>query len=244
MSSSAGNGAPPEDRAPGPFDLPLELERVFALSRLPSGRHHLSRDLVEENHRNRLMAGAISSLAERGYQATTAGHIIAAAGVSNTTFYRYYPGKETCVLAAYDVAVEWLGGQISTAAGEAEGWPAKVRAAVRRALALLAAEERLARLCTIEVHFAGVRAEVRHRVNVDLLAFGLRHGRAGCGLAAELPPRLEPTLVGGAFALVARQLRAGEGPGLLELAPELTEYLLAPYLGVAAARRLANSGPA
>jgi AcrR family transcriptional regulator len=226
-------------RPTGPFTFRLEDLSPSALSRLPPGRHNLPDDFVEENHRARLMAGAISSLAERGYPATTAGHIVAAAGVSNTTFYRYYRGKEDCVLATYDVAVEWLSGQVLDAVDIADQWPDQVRVAVTTTLQLLAADNRLGRLCTIDVFFAGVCAEVRHRALVDRLGFALRTGRAERALAADLPPHLEPTLIGGAFALVARQLGRGEGPGIAALAPELTEYLLVPYLGVEAARRVA-----
>jgi AcrR family transcriptional regulator len=245
MNPELGAGTPaPGDPSSGPFAFRLEDTPPPALSRLPSGRHGLPEDFVEANQRNRLMSGAISSLAERGYGATRSGHIVAAAGVSNTTFYRYYSGKEDCVLAAYDLAVEWLSRQVAGAAAGAEEWADQVRLAVAAALQLLAADNRLARLCTIDVFFAGVRAEVRHRSLVDRIGFALAVGRAERPLGADLPPHLEPTLIGGAFALVARQLGGGEGPGLAELAPELTEYLLAPYLGVAAARRVAILGSA
>jgi AcrR family transcriptional regulator len=244
MSAPEGGGTPPSEARPtGPFAFRLEDIPPSALSRLPPGRHSLPDDFVEANHRSRLMAGAISSLAERGYAATTAGHIVAAAGVSNTTFYRYYAGKEDCVLAAYDLAIEWLSqevqGAVAVAVAGGGGWPDQVRLAVARTLELFAADNRLARLCTVEVFFAGVRAEVRHRALVDRIGFALSIGRGERALGADLPRRLEPTLVGGAFALIARQLGGGEGPDLADLAPELTEYLLAPYLGAEAARAVA-----
>jgi AcrR family transcriptional regulator len=238
----AGSPPPPEARPTGPFAFRLEDLSPSALSRLPPGRHNLPDDFVEENHRSRLMAGAIASLAERGYAATTAGHIIAAAGVSNTTFYRYYSGKEDCVLAAYDIAIEWLSQELRDAVVAADDWPDQVRLAVARALELLGADNRLARLCTVEVHLAGVCGEIRHRALADRLGFHLAIGRDERPLGAALPPHLEPTLIGGAFALVARQLGGGEGNKLRELAPELTQYLLAPYLGVEAARALATGG--
>jgi AcrR family transcriptional regulator len=239
MSVSTGDGTPPEDRPPGPFDFRPDDTPSWAFTRLPNGRHNLPRDLVEANYRNRLMAGAISSIAERGYAATTAGHIIKAAGVSNTTFYRYYPCREDCVLATYDVAVEWLSEEVLGAVVAADQWADRVRLGVTRTLELLGADNRLARLCTIEIFFAGVRAEVRHRALIDRIGLPLSLGRGERGLGADLPGHLEPTLIGGAFALVARQLGGGEGSGLADLAPELTEYLLSPYLGVEIARSVA-----
>jgi AcrR family transcriptional regulator len=240
VSASIGDGTPPlGEPQSGPFVFHPEQTPSWAFSRLPNGRHDLPRELVEANHRNRLMAGAISAVAERGYPATTVAHIIASAGVSNTTFYRHYPGKEDCVLATYDATVEWLGEEVLAAPGPGDGWADQVRLAVAPALGLLAADNRLARLCAIEIFFAGVRAEVRHRALVDRLSLALARGRAERPLGADLPPHLEPTLIGGAFALIARQLGGGEGPGLADLAPELTEYLLSPYLGVEAARAVA-----
>jgi AcrR family transcriptional regulator len=236
------DGDSPNGRDDGPFSFPAEDARPFGLSRLPSGRHNLPREFIEANQRNRLMAGAIDALAERGYLGSSVDGICAAAEISRSTFYKHFTDKEECFLAAYDLAVAWLSKEVLAAIVPTDEWPYRVRAGVTRALELFGADNRLARLCTIEVFFAGVRAEVRHRNLVDLLSLRLGVGRGERGLGADLPLHLEPTLVGGAFTLVARQLGGGEGPGLAELAPELTEYLLTPYLGVARAREIAASG--
>jgi AcrR family transcriptional regulator len=224
----------------GPFAFEADSTPPFAFSRLPAGRHSLPREFIEANQRNRLMAGAVDALSERGYQATNVETIVRAAGVSRNTFYVHYPDKETCFLAAYDHAVGWLEGEVASVAGAHREWTRRVPATVAKILELFAADNRLARLCTVEVFFAGVRAEVRHRALVDRLSLQLGVGRGERALGADLPLHLEPTLIGGAFSLVARQLGGGEGPGLAELAPELTEYLLAPYLGVEVARALAT----
>ncbi len=60
------------------------------LHRLPPGRHGLPRDFVAQNQRDRLAAGTIAAVAERGYNETTIGDIAAAAGVSRRTFYVYF----------------------------------------------------------------------------------------------------------------------------------------------------------
>jgi AcrR family transcriptional regulator len=232
---ASGNG-----RDGDPFAFSSEAARPLALSRLPPGHHGLPREFVEANQSNRLMAGAIDAVAERGYLATSVDAICAAAAISRATFYKRFDDKEACFLAAYDLTVAWLAKEILGAVDLAEDWPRQLRFAVTRTLEVLAADNRLARLLTIEVHFVGVRAEVRHRALVDRLSLPLGVGRGERGLGAELPLHLEPTLIGGAFALVARQLGGGEGPGLGALAPELTEYLLAPYLGVEAARAIAT----
>jgi AcrR family transcriptional regulator len=226
-------------RAGGPFAFSAADAEPFVLSRLPSGRHSLPREFVEENQRNRLMAGAIASLAERGYPATTAGHIIAAAGVSNSTFYRHYPDKEACVLATYAATVAWLECEVAAALSRSDPWPDRIHQATVAGLALLDSDQRLARLCVIEILATGLRGQAANRRTVDRLALYLAGGRAERAFAADLPPHLEVTLVGGALSLIARSL--GDGAPLTSLAPELTEYLLAPYLGVESARRVAGA---
>ncbi len=229
-----------DERPDGPFAFRSDDLQPFALSRLPMGRHGLPRSFVEENHRNRLMAGAIASLAERGYPATTVAHINQAAGVSNTTFYRHYADKEECVLAAYSATVSWLESEVAAAVDPTEAWPVRVREAVAAVLALLDSDHRLAHLCAIEVFATGSRGQACHRRTVDRLSLQLGVGRGERALGADLPLSLEPALVGGGISLIGRSLGAAEDRPLGQLAPELSEYLLAPYLDVAAARRIAG----
>jgi AcrR family transcriptional regulator len=223
-----------------PSTLDGEVIKPFALSGHLCGPNSLPPELVEANQRERLIAGALDVLAERGYLATSVDAICTAASISPSTFYGHFTDAEACVLAAYDLTVAWLSKEVLGTVDLTEDWPHLVRYAVTRTLELLEADNRLARLLTIEVFFAGVRGEVRHRALVDRLSLLLGVGRGEHGTA--LPLRLEPTLVGGAFSLVARQLGGGEGNKLRELAPELTQYLLAPYLGVEAAREIAAEG--
>lgn len=226
-------------RAGGPFAFRAEDAQSFALSRLPYGRHGLPREFVEENHRNRLMAGAIASLSERGFPATTVAHINDAAGVSNSTFYRHYADKEACVLAAYGGIVAWLEAEVAATVAPTHQWPVRVHQAVTTTLALLDSDQRLARVCALEIFSTGPRGQARHRETVDRLCLPLGVGRGERALAADLPLHLEPILIGGAISLIGRHVDSGEGKPLIELAPELTECLLAPYLGVQAARKVA-----
>ena len=223
----------------GPSTLDGQVVKPFALSKHLRGANSLPTELTEANQRDRLIAGALHVLAERGYRATSVEAICTAASIPQATFYAHFADAEACVLAAYDLTVAWLSKEVLGTVDLAEDWPHQVRHAVTRTLELLEADNRLARLLTIDVFYAGVRAEVRNRALVDRLSLLLGVGRGEHGSGAELPLHLEPTLVGGAFSLVARQLGGGEGNKLRELAPELTQYLLAPYLGVEAARALA-----
>ena len=182
------------------------------------------------------MAGAIDSFGEHGYQQSSIATIVSAAGVSRRTFYVYFVNKEDCFLSAYDTVIEWLEREAHLAVEGVDDWAARVRAATETVLALFAEDQRLARLCAVEIFLAGAASESRHRVLVDRLSDLLREGREEAPAGASFPPRLEPALIGGAVSLIARFSGAGEGGRLTELTPEVTEFLLAPYMAAGVSR--------
>jgi AcrR family transcriptional regulator len=230
----------PRSSNAGPFALDVDYSSAPILARLPRGRHGLPQEFVDRNHRNRLLAGAIESAAERGYPAMTITDITTHAAVSRGAFYRHFADKEECFLAAYDIAVGWLIETVGCALESSENWPQALATAVTATLDLFAADSRLARLCTVEVFLAGAAAVARHEALVEHLSAPLCGGRAESPLGAELAPQLEQALLGGAISLIARYVNAGRGEHLPELAPVLTELLLVPYLGAAAAQQLAR----
>ena len=119
------------------------------LPRLPPGRHGLRREFVEQNQRQRLTAGIIAAVAERGYHETTITEIAAAAGVSRRTFYAYFASKEECFLAAYQEIGTYLREAGAAAATAADSWPERVRAKLAAMLETFAANPDLARFCLL-----------------------------------------------------------------------------------------------
>jgi AcrR family transcriptional regulator len=202
------------------------------------GRHGLPREFVERNQRNRLLAAALEVFAGRGYVEASIADVVRTAGVSRNAFYAHFADKEACLLATYDVLVDWLAEEASGAPA-AEDWPHRVLAVVGSLAARLSADPRLARLVTVEILRAGAPARARHEKVVGRLADALAHGRDS---AADMPATsavLEPLLVSGAIGFAARLVDSGMAGGLADLASELSEVLLAPFLGRAAAHRIA-----
>lgn len=208
------------------------------LPRLPPGRHGLPRDFVVKNQRDRLVAGMIAVIAERGYHETTVTQIAAAAGVSRRTFYDYFDSKEACFLATYDVIAQHL----LAAAGEAfeakESWPERVRATIEAGLGIFAANPDLAHFILIAPPRAGEPISGRYHESA---------GRALALLSADLPKGVsvpsaasQVAVIGGMAALIARKVEAGEGERLTELVPDLVELFLTPYLGRKAASEVAR----
>ncbi len=209
------------------------------LGPLPAGRHGFSREQVAHNQRERLIAGLATAVAEHGYNAVTITHITKAAAVSRRVFYENFEGKEECFLAAFDVVVAHIGELIAEAVEAAPDWPHQAVAAAREALAFLASEPDLARLCLVESQSAGPAVAKRFHEAVRDLVPPLERGRAERSGDRDLPPNTEDSTIGALVSLASRKVAAGEATALEELAPDFTQFILSPYLGPDEAERLA-----
>jgi len=221
-----------------PDALTADLGPGPALSRLPAGRHRLSRSFVTRNQRMRILAAMLRVLPRHGYPATTIGHVTKEAGVSRAAFYAQFESKEECFLAAYDLAGEWLCEQVEQAVDADEEWPARVRSGVSAVLRSLAANPALAQLFAVEVLQAGSAARERQQACLARFAVALRAGRPD---GERLPPELEEMLLGGVITTIGRYVDAGRTEQLPEATAELVEYLLIPYLGPGETRRIARA---
>jgi AcrR family transcriptional regulator len=206
-----------------------EEEEAARLARLPPGRHGLSREFVAQNQRDRLVAGMISAIAEKGYREATVTDVVAAAGVSRRTFYHYFSSKQDCYLAAYDVVARHLA-EASISAGEGVAdWGPRVKAEIAGAMTFFAANPDLVRFYLQAPPRAGEDIATRHRRAT---------GRVLAQLSAEVPagarkptPDVLNAVAGGMAALIVRKVEEGQGENLPELVADLTELFLTPFLG-------------
>ena len=205
-------------------------------SRLPPGRHGLSRVFVAENQRERLLNGVVEAVAEHGYNATTIAKISAAAKISRRTFYEYFEGKEDCFAAAYEMIEAHVLDSMLAAPGAGEKWPDRVRARLAALLDVLARDSAVARCFLIEPLAAGGDVAARYREAMQMLAGALRPEQPPSELNMEVR---DQALVGGIATLIVRRLNSGGTRRLPELLPDLTELALAPYVGRREAKRLA-----
>jgi AcrR family transcriptional regulator len=204
---------------------------ALRLARLPPGRHGLPREFVARNQRDRLAAGMIAVVAERGLNEATIAEVCAAAGVSRRTFYAYFSSKEECFLATYSTIVEYLRGAADTAAAEAADWPARVAAKLRTTLELFAANPDLARFSLVAPQRAGGPVAGRYRTVMSQAVDDLCEGMPGPPVTRAPSGAVGASLIGGMVALVVREVDAGQGGELPRLLPDLLELFLTPYLG-------------
>ena len=198
----------------------------FSAHRLPPGRHGLPASYVAENQRWRLLCAAAEVFAERGYVRTSSRVISERAAVSRATFYRYFDGVDSCLLAAHGVAVDCLWELVSAAFAGAGEWLERLCAALEAAFDFLLSEPALACLLGAELP-AGVAAAAPARERLlERFAAMLREARVqplepGHGSL----PHTELHLVAATFALLGDRAGAGGLESLPALTTELTEIL-------------------
>jgi AcrR family transcriptional regulator len=193
----------------------------------------------------RLREAMVRVAAEKGYAATTITEVAEAAGVSTATFYDLFDDKEECFLEAFGAVNDVVIAHVSDAYEAAAGapWPERIVAALRALLELLSSEADIARLTMIEVSAAGEQARERYGIMLSRFTAFLEEGRE-YSEQKDLPPDTARFAVGAATSLIFDEIRAGRGPELEGMLPELVFAVLMPYLGSAAAevemRRVAD----
>jgi AcrR family transcriptional regulator len=211
------------------------------MSPLPRGRHGLPREFIAQHQRERLIAAIADSLDENGYDGTTVSAISGRAGVSKSDFYAHFGSKDACFFAAYDEAVERLRREVLSACAGRDEWAEGICAGLAAMLAGLAAEPAQANLLLVEGLRAGPGVYGRFQGAVESFVPYLRKG-APAGTSAGRPPEAaDEAVVGGIVSLLGRRVLAGETARLDRFFPELAEFALTPYLGVAEARRIIST---
>ncbi len=194
-------------------------------------RPAISPEFVAAHKQRRIMDAIAELTAERGYDATKIGDIVRRAGVARKTLYDNFDGKEQVFLAAFDASTEEAVDRVEAACGAAEGeWEEQVRAGLAAFLSYVAEQPARARMCMIEALSATPAATARYEDAmerfVELTARALPRDE-------RLPETLVETLVGGVAWIVYQQIRRKEAEQASDLLPELSEFMLAPYLAAA-----------
>lgn len=211
------------------------------LAQLPHGRHGLPQEFVDRNHRERLIASFIALVGEVGYSGATITGVLEGAGVTSRAFYKFFETIDDCCVAAFDKGVDDLRPLLAEAyLGERE-WPLRIRAALATLLSDFAGWPELARLLTVEPFAAGPELAKRHKAALEEMVPHLCEGRELGGGGEPLPETAERGILGAVNSMIGRQVMAGRGEALEDLLPDLTQFVLTPYLGAAEARRIASS---
>lgn len=210
-------------------------------ARLPHSRGPFAPEIVDEIQRRRIVDSLVAVAAECGYGAVTIERILRHAHMAAQTFYALFDGKEDCLLTAFRVLADQLGGELGDAWGAEESWPSKVRAAIAVALAFAAEEPVVARLLAVEVQAGGREAHAAQAESIERLAAKLREGRRLYPEAAGLNPATEDVIAAGVVSLIGNHLLDGEEAQLPGLADEIAALALAPFLACTPLRKRTGS---
>jgi AcrR family transcriptional regulator len=208
----------------------------------------LPRAYAVRSERERLLEAMVKMAAAKGYEATTVADVVEFAGVSRDTFDGMFESKEACFLEAYDAVFDVLVAHVTAAfeAAAGEPWPEQIAAGLGALVGLLAMEADIARLAMVEVTAAGDDARERYRAMLTRFTPFLEQGRTYSGQGEELPADTARFAIGGATSMIFDEVRAGRGPELKRILPDLVFAVLMPYLGPEAAedemRRVTREG--
>jgi AcrR family transcriptional regulator len=194
--------------------------------------------LESPNHAERAIRALAVVASEKGYANTTVDDVVARAGMSASTFYANFSGKEDALLAAIDSAGAQAAAAVIPTFERSQDWPSGIRTGFGSLFGFLATRPALARLMAVEVYAAGPMAMER-RVKA-LAPLGSLIKRGPTTLRPPSPALVLELIAGGIYALVYRQVRDQGPESLPSLAPLCTYITLAPLLGVESACAAAN----
>jgi AcrR family transcriptional regulator len=217
--------------------LPAHLQGSSA------GEERISREVLAQHQRARVLASVVPIFARRGYQATTVDDLLAAGKVGVGNFYSLFEGKEDCFLAAFDWALSGARERVDAAYRDAKSWPEGAVLGLRELLICVCEQPLAARIVLVEAQAAGPAATARYEALLDEVTARLRSGRRRGEAGADLPERFEETSVAGLAYYLQQCLLGSELPGPDTLLAEVAPLILEPLIGAAELRRLLAAHP-
>jgi AcrR family transcriptional regulator len=182
-----------------------------------------SREQIEQNQRQRLYGAVVAVTTSKGYDETTVADLIEMAGVSRTTFYRYFATREECFQATLEAILgptERIG---ASSIPDRGSWEERAGQALGAFVDLIVAQPAAARLCLVEAYAASPAAIARVDKALDgfrdLVAFILDQASGPEGMPAEMTQ----AMFGSLRKIIHTRLYRHAEAELVELAPQLLE---------------------
>ena len=208
-----------------------------------TGQERVSREVLAQHQRERVLANVIPVFAKRGYQETTVDDLLAAGKVGVGNFYSLFEGKEDCYLAAFDWVFSGARTRVEAAYRDAKSWPEGAVLGLRELIVALCEEPVAARIVLVEAQAAGPEATARYEGLLDEVTALLRSGRRRGVSQAGLPERFEETSVAGLAYYLQQCLLGSTPPEPQPLFAEVAPLIMEPIVGADELRRLLAAHP-
>ena len=180
-------------------------------------------EAVELNHRERLYGATVAVVANKGYAQSSVADLIAVAGISRTTFYRYFEDKKSCFTATLEVIVAGVLAVTASRLRGEDSWDRRAERGMRGFVELLVTQPDAARLCVVEAYAAGpeavaiVDAAVERFTEMVVAVFEERPEQKG------MPREIVEALIGGIRKILHTRLRRRDEGELMEMVPWLVQ---------------------
>src|SRR5882724_12016043 len=204
--------------------------------RLPAGE-------VVRNQRERLFAALVAVVAEEGYEGTRVEDLLELSGVSRSAFYEHFSDKQDCLLAAIEAFVGPTIASIAAANGQISG-EQRARAALEALVRQIVEQPAASRLCFVEIFAAGPRAVEQIDRATDACQNFVSAALDETPGHEQLPPEIVRATIGGLRKVIHTRLYRGEEEKLLELVPQMWDWVLSYPAPPTSLRRPRNRPPA
>jgi AcrR family transcriptional regulator len=187
----------------------------------------------------RIIRGFAKAVEAKGYPATTIADIAAAASISQTTFYEHFDGKTDAMRAALDSSGAQLRAAVLPAVRRTADWRFGLRIGFEEICGFFAAEPAFASLRLVGVYAAGPEATASRDDNGAQIVATLLKPATATQIAVD--DLVVEATVGAILAILFEAISNGRTADLPRLAPYLTYFALAPFLGAEEACEVATS---
>jgi AcrR family transcriptional regulator len=188
----------------------------------------ISTGILSSSERDRLLSAMADCCAGLGYEGTGIADVLERAGLQRESFDSHFESKEDCALAALNQIVSETLAAVATS-GATGTEPERRVAQIRAILELMSARPSFARLGYIEARQGGTpRMRDAYQSAAHVLALMMERLE---GTGPRPPAKAARAALGGAEAVVRRELAAGNAGALPKLLPDFVYAALVPFVG-------------
>jgi AcrR family transcriptional regulator len=185
----------------------------------------------------RLLAAALGTVQEWGYDGASVGRITGRARVSRRTFYQLFDNREECLLAAWESAVQRIVEEIAMAGLDGLTWRDRVRDGLWVILCVFDRDPAVARLCLVESQRGDSTMLERRQEVIERLAAIVDEGRDQSSHSERTVSLAAQGVVGAVCQILYSHVLQAEDRSLRDLFGDLMAMIVLPYMGSAVARR-------
>ncbi len=205
------------------------------LARRAAGQSSDLTNRVGDRQRQRIVAAVVRVAFAEGVHRVSVERVVRSARMSRDAFDHCFTDRDAALLAAFEHGLAQADERARLACDAEDGWLERLRVGLLALLELFDEQPELATLLVVGSADAGSALRARRAEVLAELARLLNDERAA---SRPYPPALSAqAVVGGVLAVLHEQLCSPGRGALIELSGQLMSFIVAPFLGAAAARR-------